>query len=127
MNENHDEKGRFSSGEVGASNRTAISEFHKALMNTNTRSVPGHKGLIPRSQVVARHANSPSVGVGGSGGGGSSGSSGDGGGGGGRPSGGEKRKKAISAQQTIHGNPGGTGSADDWAEIRHQHYKSATQ
>ncbi len=118
MNFSHDEKGRFSASEVGASNRTAIDDFHKALLNTNTRLVPGH-GLVSHSQVIARHSHAVSVGT--------ESPSGGGGGSGGGSGFGAKRKKAINAQQTIHGNPGGTGSADDWAEIRHQHYKSATK
>ncbi len=33
----------------------------------------------------------------------------------------------VAAQQTIHGNPGGTGTEEEWAEIRHQHYKEGTR
>ncbi len=58
-NPNHDERGRFASGTAGAA---ADGDHLRVSPDTATRNVPGH-GTVPRSQPVARHAGTPSVGT----------------------------------------------------------------
>lgn len=55
-NEPRDAHGRWTSGGGGAADGDPSKE------NATTRQVPGH-GKVPRSQVVARHNNTPSVGT----------------------------------------------------------------
>lgn len=55
-NPNHDERGRFSSG-------SASGDHAAGSPSRVTRNVPGHPGPIARSQVVARHSNTASVGT----------------------------------------------------------------
>lgn len=58
-NSNHDERGRFAAGSGGG----AATGDHAAVSpSTKTRNVPGH-GTVDRSTVVARHANTDSVGT----------------------------------------------------------------
>ncbi len=44
----------------------------------------------------------------------------------------QRQQREIDAQSTpklsdVRGNPGGTGTEEEWADIKHEHYKDATR